>query len=104
MKRRRENWKEKESEKLEKRRKRKCGTVSEFKCLTTIIAGADENIDLHEEPLNSHDYSPSSQVSTLQDDTDQTGSHLSHRLSLSKQRPQLVCQTFTENGCLLNRD
>ena len=72
--------------------------------LTTIITGADENIDLHEEPLHSHDHLPSSQVSMLQDDTDQTGSHLSDSLCLSKQRPQLVCQIFTENGCLLNRD
>ena len=66
--------------------------------LTTIIRGADENIDLHEEPLRSP---PSFQVSMLQDETDQTRSHLSHSLSLSKQILQLVCQIFIENGCLL---
>ena len=68
---------------------------------TTIIRGVDEYIYLHEGPLRSHDHSPSFQVSMLQDVTDQTRSHLSHSLSLSKQILQLVYQIFTENGCLL---
>ena len=54
-------------------------TVNLNVSLTTIITGADENIDLREEPLHSHDHSPRSQVFTLLDDTDQTSSHLSHK-------------------------
>ena len=76
-------------------------TVNLNVSLITIITGANDNIDLHEKPLHSHDHSPNSQVYMLQDDTDQTRSHISHSLSLNKQRPQLVCQIFTENGCLL---